>query len=225
VRTDLEHAGYAVSCAAAGRAGLELLASAGPELVVLDLMLPDITGEEVCRLIRRQSAVPILMLTAKVEETSLLQGFNIGADDYLTKPFSPRELVARVAALLRRAPGGHPGADSRLPAVLGSADGRLVLDPGRCRLERDGRPVELTGTELRLLALFMASPERVFGREEIVRQVAGADHDVDPRAVDAHIKNLRHKIEPDPRRPVYIRTVYGMGYAFGGQDGRDGAGR
>lgn len=210
----LEHAGHELVTASTGRAGLDAFAKQKIDLIVLDLMLPDITGEEVCRLVRRRSRIPILMLTAKVEEQSLLQGFNIGADDYLTKPFSPRELVVRVAALLKRSPADSEGGCSDKPPLY-SEDDVFCLDPGACRITKNDQPLDLTATEFQLLAYFMEHPGRLFPRPDLVAKILGSDFSGDPRTIDAHIKNLRSKIELDPKHPGYIHTVHGMGYRFG----------
>jgi len=180
--------------------------------VVLDLMLPGTSGEEVCRRLRRESRVPVLMLTAKVAEEERLRGFRLGADDYLTKPFSPRELVARVRALLRRA-SGEP---LPLAGIVRFNRGDLVLDLERRQVLKGGRPISLTGTELRLLITLASHPGRVFSREELIRFAFGQDFSGFDRTVDAHVKNLRRKLESDPRRPEYIETVHGSGYRFEG---------
>ena len=222
----LEHAGHAVLQAGTGRAGLAVWAEHRPDLVILDLMLPDITGEEVCRNIRKASDIPVLMLTAKIDETSLLQGFNIGADDYLTKPFSPRELVARVQVLLKRAgakvvakgevsarfsaPESQPGGKPR----LGTSDNSLLLDPESCLLTKNQVAINLTATEFRMIETFLAYPNRVFSRLDLVRIALGKDFEGSDRTVDAHIKNLRHKIEDDPHQPRWIQTVHGFGYRW-----------
>jgi len=180
--------------------------------VVLDLMLPGTSGEEVCRRLRRESRVPVLMLTAKVAEEERLRGFRLGADDYLTKPFSPRELVARVRALLRRA-SGEP---LPLAGVVRFNRGDLVLDLERRQVLKGGLPISLTATELRLLITLASHPGRVFSREELIRFALGQDFSGFDRTVDAHVKNLRRKLESDPRRPAYIETVHGSGYRFEG---------
>jgi len=221
VRSYLEREGYAVLCAAAGGEALASLERSSPDLVVLDLMLPDLPGEEVCRRIRRASRVPIIMLTAKVEEADRLRGFSLGADDYLIKPFSPRELVARIQALLRRS--------SREPLPLVSPlvfdeDG-LVLDFARQVVTLRGRQVRLTPKEYRILLTLASHPGRVFARDELIRYAIGEDFSGFDRTVDAHIKNLRKKLERDPNTPRYILTVHGVGYRFratleeGGREG------
>ena len=184
-----------------------------PDLVVLDLMLPDINGEEVCRTIRRNSSVPIIMLTAKIDEVSLLQGFHIGADDYLTKPFNPRELVARVQVLLKRAaaPASASASAPKNPVLL-SPDGELRLDAAACLFTKRNLVINLTATEFRLLETFLGHPERVFSREALARIALGDEFLGSDRTIDAHIKNLRHKLEDDPHQPQWIQTVHGFGY-------------
>jgi DNA-binding response OmpR family regulator len=189
------------------RNGEEALAMARTRpfaLIVLDLRLPGIGGIDVARAIRRDSSVPIIMVTARVEEDDRLRGLEAGADDYLTKPFSPRELVARVRAVLRRAalPADHD--------VLRIGD--LALDVPRVAATRDGHPLDLTATEFQLLAALARSPGRVFTRSQLLDAIRGEPVESFDRAIDAHVKNLRRKIEPDPRRPRFILTVYGVGY-------------
>jgi DNA-binding response OmpR family regulator len=209
----LRREGYEPLPAATGDEALRLFESERPDLVVLDLMLPGTSGEEVCRRLRRESRVPVLMLTAKAAEEERLRGFRLGADDYLTKPFSPRELVARVRALLRRT-----GKEPLPPAgVVRFNRGELVLDLERRKVLKQGLPVSLTSTELRLLLTLASYPGRVFSREELIRFAMGQDFSGFDRTVDAHVKNLRRKIETDPRQPAYIETVHGSGYRFGGQ--------
>jgi DNA-binding response OmpR family regulator len=221
VRSYLEREGYAVLCAGAGGQALASFERSSPDLVVLDLMLPDLPGEEVCRRIRRASRVPIIMLTAKVEEADRLRGFSLGADDYLTKPFSPRELVARIQALLRRS--------SREPLPLVSPlvfDGdELVIDFARQIVTRRGRQVRLTPKEYRILLTLASHPGRVFARDELIRYAIGEDFSGFDRTVDAHIKNLRKKLERTPNKPRYILTVHGVGYRFRAaleEEGREG---
>ena len=210
LRSYLEHEGFAVLTAGSGGEALAAFERSAPALVVLDLMLPDLPGEELCRRIRRSSRVPILMLTAKVEEADRLRGFSLGADDYLTKPFSPRELVARVHALLRRS--------SREPLPLASplsfGGDELVMDFARQIVSRDGSPLRLTPKEYRILLTLASHPGRVFARDELIRFAMGDDFSGFDRTVDAHVKNLRKKLEPDPDRPRYILTVHGVGYRF-----------
>jgi DNA-binding response OmpR family regulator len=209
----LRREGYEPLPAGNGDEALRLFESERPDLVVLDLMLPGISGEEVCRRLRRESRVPVLMLTAKAAEEERLRGFRLGADDYLTKPFSPRELVARVRALLRRT--------AREPLPLAGLvrfnRGDLVLDLERRQVLKQDREVILTNTELRLLLTLASHPGRVFSREELIRFALGEDFSGFDRTVDAHVKNLRRKIETDPRHPAYVQTVHGSGYRFGGR--------
>jgi DNA-binding response OmpR family regulator len=208
VRGYLEKDGYLVYVAANGREGLALAERAKPGLIVLDLMLPDVSGEEICREIRSRSDVPILMLTAKASEDERVGGLALGADDYLTKPFSPRELVARVRAVLRRT----QGAETPLVEVLSFDDGALEIDTVQHEVRRDGEVAELTPNEYRLLVTLARYPGRVYSRFELVNHVQGYDFEGYERTIDAHVKNLRKKIEPDPKHPRYVETVFGVGY-------------
>ncbi len=210
VRQYLERDGYLVAGAATGEEALAEFARRRPALVVLDRGLPGMSGEDVCRRLREQSDVPIIMLTARTAEEDLVEGLQLGADDYLTKPFSPRELTARVRALLRRAkPASEPQAD-----VLERAAGRLVVDAARRRATLDGRPVELTESEFRLLQTLARFPGRVYTRYELIEKVQGYEFEGYERTIDAHVKNLRRKLGEDARAPRMIQTVFGRGYAF-----------
>jgi DNA-binding response OmpR family regulator len=210
VQSYLEREGHMVVWAATGEDALEAFDRRRPDLVVLDLNLPGISGEEVCRRIRAGSDVPIIMLTARDAEEDLVKGLELGADDYLTKPFSPRELTARVRALLRRARSDEtPQAD-----VLERAGGRLVMDTARRRVTLDATPVELTESEFRLLQTLARFPGRVYTRFELVEKVQGYEYEGYERTIDAHVKNLRHKLGEDARRPELVLTVYGRGYCF-----------
>jgi len=195
----LSHAGYATASALDGAKALEMVQTFAPDLVVLDLMLPRVGGLEVCRMLREKSAIPIIMLTARTTEHDKLTGLSLGADDYLTKPFSPRELVARVEAVLRRA-----GTTAKTPRVIAGA---LTIDPERCEVTVDGDPVALTATELRLLLSMARSPGRVFRRDELARLALGDDFEGLDRTIDAHIKNLRRKAGAE-----IIVTIFGIGY-------------
>lgn len=208
VQAYLQKEGFTVHVAGDGQHGLQLAARLKPTLIVLDLMLPDIPGEEVCRAIRLRSDVPILMLTAKAGEEERIAGLGLGADDYLTKPFSPRELVARVHAILRRA----RGAEVPLVQVLSFDDGALEIDTVRHEVRVRGEPADLTPNEYKLLVVLARFPGRAYSRFELVNLVQGFDFDGFERTIDAHVKNLRRKIEPDPRRPRYVETVFGVGY-------------
>ncbi|HXH41973.1 MAG TPA: response regulator transcription factor [Thermoanaerobaculia bacterium] len=195
----LSHAGYATASALDGAKALEMVQTFAPDLVVLDLMLPRVGGLEICRMLREKSAIPIIMLTARTTEHDKLTGLALGADDYLTKPFSPRELVARVEAVLRRA-----GTTGKTPRVIA---GGLMIDPERCEVTVDGHPVALTATELRLLLSMARSPGRVFRRDELARLALGDEFEGQERTIDAHIKNLRRKVGAE-----IIATVFGIGY-------------
>ena len=209
-RDYLEHAGYAVTVAADGPAALDAVRRARPDLVVLDLGLPELDGLDVTREIRRDSTLPIVMLTARDDEVDKLLGLELGADDYLTKPFSPRELVARVKAVLRRVDAATAAPGER--EILRASD--VTLDLPRMRVEAAGRPVDLTPTEFQLLATLAAQPGRIFTRSQLLDAVHGVAFESYERAIDTHIKNIRRKLEPDPRTPRYILTVYGIGYRF-----------
>lgn len=210
IRSYLEKEGYRVICAYSGSQALEAFAQHRPALIVLDLMLPDMGGEDVCRTIRQRSEVPILMLTARSEEESVLRGLSIGADDYVTKPFSPRQLVARVAALLRRS-----GAVQRQTITFGG--GTLAIDLTRREVSRDGEPVPLTPSEWSILTALAGRPGKTFTREELIAVALDDAYEGFDRVVDTHIKNLRQKLERDTRAPRWVVTVYGVGYRFGEQ--------
>ena len=205
VRTYLEHEGYAVFLAGSGQEALETAARLGPDLVVLDLMLPDLPGEEVARSLRAVSEVPIIMLTAKASEDHRVAGLRLGADDYLIKPFSPRELAARVEAVLRRAAGPEP-------EVASFDGGTLRIDKARREVSVSGRSVSLTRSEFDLLATLASRPGRVWSRYELVTRVQGYDYDGYERTINAHVKNLRRKLGDDPRCPRFVATVAGIGY-------------
>jgi DNA-binding response OmpR family regulator len=204
-RDYLEHAGFAVLTAGEGNAAVQVARTRQPDLVVLDLGLPGIDGLEVMRQIRGAGPTPIVLLTARDTELDKLLGLELGADDYVTKPFSPRELVARVRAVLRRA--DRAAVPSDLIEV-----GDLVLDVPRLRTSVGGRSIELTATEFALLATMARSPGRVFTRSQLLDAVHGVAFEAYERAIDAHVKNIRRKLEPDPGRPRYLLTVYGVGY-------------
>jgi DNA-binding response OmpR family regulator len=206
VRIYLEREGHAVQVAADGRTALDRARSGRPDLIVLDVMLPLVDGLDVCRILRAESDVPILLLTARRTEEDLLLGLDLGADDYLTKPYSPRELTARVRALLRRSRTSAP-VEERLLRV-----GEVELDTARFEVRVAGRQVTLTAKEFAILETLAREPGRVFTRAQIIERVFGFDRDVLERTVDAHVMNLRRKLEPDPRRPRHLETVYGRGY-------------
>lgn len=207
VRRYLEHEGHQVLSAAGGAEALDVAARTEVDLVVLDLRLPDVSGEEVARELRRRGDVPILMLTAKVDERDRIHGLEAGADDYVTKPFSPRELVLRVGAILRR---GRAGAVVDGPVSYG--DGLLTIDEPARLVVVDGAAVELTPTEWGVLQALASRPGRVCSRYELINRVRGYEFDGYERTVDSHVKNLRRKIERDPGNPVIVQTVTGVGY-------------
>mgnify|MGYP000886990736 FL=1 len=204
----LEKSGYRVLTAYEGQAALSLFSKEEPDFVILDLNLPGMDGLEICRTIRRKSDVPILMLTARVEETDRLIGLELGADDYVIKPFSPREVVARVKTIFRRT--GTP--EAARPDVLEA--GPLRMDLGQHTVSLADRPIDLTPTEFEILYALASQPKRVLTRMQIMEQAQGAAFEGYERTIDAHIKNIRLKLEPDPRNPVYLRTVFGIGYKF-----------
>jgi len=208
IRLYLEHAGYEVTTAADGRRALAIArATPPPDLIVLDLMLPHVDGLAVCRSLRGESDVPIIMLTARSTEEDRLEGLDLGADDYVVKPFSPRELAARVRAVLRRSPAGaEDGPAIRLPG--------LVIDPARREVRVRGSVVNLTPREVRLLVTLARSPGRAFTREELVSRAFGDDYEGLDRTIDAHVMNVRRKIEADPAHPRWILTAFGVGYRF-----------
>jgi len=208
VQAYLEKDGYHVFVAGNGAEGLALAERVQPALIVLDLMLPDISGEEICSEIRSRSDVPILMLTAKASEEERVAGLVSGADDYLVKPFSPRELVARVRAVLRRT----KGVETPLVELLTFDEGRLAIDTVAHQVSRDGIAVDLTPNEYKLLMTLARYPGRVYSRFELINRVQGYDYEGYERTIDVHVKNLRKKIEPDPAHPHYVETVIGVGY-------------
>ncbi len=199
--------GYSVIDAADGEAALEAYRRGQPDLILLDLMLPKLNGYEVCREIRAESRIPIIMLTARDEEPDKIVGLELGADDYITKPFSPREVVARVRAVLRRSEAGEPE-----DKVIRAGD--IEIDQARHEVKKEGEVIELTPTEFKLLAVLADSPRRVFTRLQLVEEVQGYSFEGYERTIDAHIKNLRQKVEDDPKNPAIIGTVYGVGYRF-----------
>ncbi|MFL5684983.1 MAG: response regulator [Chloroflexota bacterium] len=204
-RDYLEHAGFRVITADDGRRAVEAARRERPDLVVLDLGLPGLDGLEVTRDLRRDGSIPIVMVTARDDELDKLLGLELGADDYLTKPFSPRELVARVKAVLRRT--DRPPDPSDVIRV-----GELQLDVPKMRTEVAGRSIDLTPTEFTLLATLAQQPGRIFTRSQLLDALHGVAFESYERAIDSHIKNLRRKLEPDPRQPRFVLTVYGVGY-------------
>ncbi len=217
IKSYLEHAGFEVFTAYDGRHALEMFERTGPSIVILDLMLPDLSGEEICRTIRKHSRAPIIMLTAKSDEEDILRGLDIGADDYVTKPFSPKQLVARVIAVLRRTAGDPVPLSNEFS--FNNED--LVIDNLGHEVKKGRRVVNLTPNEYRILLTLIKYPKKTFTREELVNMALGDDFDGFDRTVDTHVKNLRQKIEDDPKAPKYLVTVHGVGYRFTGEkDGR-----
>jgi DNA-binding response OmpR family regulator len=212
VSSFLESRGFTVFTAENGKRALEIFERENIALIVLDLMLPDISGEEICRRIRLQSRVPIIMLTAKIEENELLEGLDIGADDYITKPFSLKELSARIETVLRRA------ADDLIPLTVKNSfrDGDLVVDFEKNIVLKNRETVSLTPSEMKILAALIKYPGKVFTRAELIDIAIGDEFDGFDRAIDNHIKNLRQKIEDDSKNPDYVVTCHGLGYKFGG---------
>jgi DNA-binding response OmpR family regulator len=217
VRRCLDREHHSVVVVGDGRAAIEEVRGSRPDLLVLDVMLPRVDGLDVCRILRRESDIPILMLTARTTEDDLLLGLDLGADDYMTKPFSPRELVARVRTLLRRT---GPSASAPDPVYRAGA---LEVDPGRHLVSCEGSTVDCTPGEFRLLQAMAAQPERVFTREQLLGYLHGIDRYLTHRTIDVHVMNLRKKIEPEPRRPIRLVTVYGIGYKLSGGTGEHGA--
>ena len=212
IRSYLERAGFTVLSTGSGADALTMATAATPDLVVLDLGLPDVSGETVARELRAMSAIPILMLTAKAAEDDRIRGLEIGADDYVTKPFSPRELVLRVQAILRRG-GAAPSAAAHGVASYGG--GVLVVDEPRRTVTVRGTPAQLTPTEWGILLTLATVPGRVYSRFELINKVRGYEFEGYERTVDSHVKNLRRKIEDDPANPALILTVLGGGYRLG----------
>ena len=213
VASFLENRGFNVFTAVNGAQALEIFNKENISLVILDLMLPDVSGEEVCKIIRRKSRVPIIMLTAKVGENNLLEGLQNGADDYITKPFSLKELQARMEAILRRVGDGLVP----LTAKNSFRDGDLIVDFEKGIIRKKLKEVRLTPIELRILATVIKYPGKIFSRGELIDIALSYEFEGYDRVIDTHIKNLRQKIEDDPKSPAYILTVHGLGYKFGGE--------
>ena len=213
VKSFLESKGFTVFSAENGKQALGLFESENISLIILDLMLPDMSGEEVCMEIRKKSRVPIIMLTAKVEESDMLKGLNIGADDYITKPFSLKALYARIEAVLRRS------SDELVPLYnkITFNNGDLEVDFESHTIKKNLKEINFTPNEFKILGALIKYPNKVFTREDIIKVALGDEFEGYDRAVDSHIKNIRQKIESDPKNPVYVLTIYGIGYKFGGK--------
>ncbi|WP_329258753.1 response regulator transcription factor [Streptomyces pseudovenezuelae] len=216
IRRSLLAEGHTATVVHDGRAALDAARRVAPDLVVLDLMLPVIDGFGVCRVLRRDADIPVVMLTARSAEDDVLLGLELGADDYMTKPYSPRELMARIRTVLRRSGRGAESGRREDPVVRA---GDLAVDPVRHEVRCDGAPVEVTPAEFEILLAMVAEPERVFSRRQLLEITRGTDRASTERAVDVHIMNLRRKIEADPRRPARLLTVFGVGYKLSGGRG------
>jgi len=210
IRMYLEQEGYHVVEASHGREALYVARNEKPDLIILDLMMPELSGYDFMRLYSKESPTPVIMLTAKVEDQDKILGLELGADDYVTKPFNVRELIARVRAVLRRAQKAPIEQD-----LLRAAD--IVLDRTGCTVHVATQPIDLTPSEFEILATLMAAPGQVFSRLDLLDRMSGNAFEGYERTIDVHVRNLRTKIEPDPRHPKYIETVYGMGYRFAAQ--------
>lgn len=212
VRLYLEGAGYRVVHAPNGKEGLDAFLREGPQLVILDLRLPDIPGEEICQVIKEKEDIPVIMLTAKSSEEERITGFSLGADDYVVKPFSLRELVFRVKALLRRYKRINHGSE-----VMSFNDGLLIIDERSYEVRKKNQSLNLTPTEFKLLHVLASSPGKVFTRDELVQKALGYEFEGYERSIDAHIKNIRQKLGDNSRKPQFILTIYGVGYKFIGK--------
>lgn len=218
IKAYLEKEGWETITAKDGPSGLKLASEVGPDLIILDLMLPGISGEELLSQLRQNSEIPVIIISAKIAEEDRIFGLNIGADDYIIKPFSPRELVARIYVQLRRA---KPAANCPPKPSLNSAasfnQGLLIIDSQKHELIKNKHLVNLTPTEFKIINLLAKNPGQVFSRGQLVEQIQGYNYDGYDRTIDTHIKNLRQKIEPTPEEPTFIITVFGVGYKFGGE--------
>lgn len=213
VKALLENKGFVVFTAENGRQAFEILESESVSLILLDLMLPGMSGEEICKIIRKKSRIPIIMLTAKADEADMLEGLGIGADDYITKPFSLKMLYARIEAVLRRS------SDDLMPLYNKNSfnNGDLEIDFESHTVKKNKSEVKLTPNEFKILAALIKYPNKIFTREELISVALGDEFDGYDRTVDSHIKNIRQKIESDLKNPVYIMTMHGIGYKFGGE--------
>ena len=214
MKSYLENDGYNVFQAFDGKSALDVFENEDIDLILLDLMIPEISGEDLIKEIRNKSNVPVIMVTAKVNEDDIINGLKLGADDYVTKPFSPKELMQRIKTVLRRIEKyGIPRAD-----IIKTTDGRLEMDLEYNRFFKDGEEIFLTKNEFQIVKTLFSNPNKIFTREEIIEITFGFDYDAYDRAIDTHIKNIRQKIEDNPKKPSYIKTIYGMGYKSGGID-------
>lgn len=214
VSSYLTKQGHHVFCADNGREALRIFSQEAITFVILDLMLPDISGEDVCTAIRKQSRVPIIMLTAKTTEADVIDGLQLGADDYMTKPFSLKELYMRITVILRRTANDL----KPLTEKYSWNDGDLCIDFEHSEVHKKGVLLTLTPSEWKILSALIKHPKKVFTREELIELVFGPDFTGYDRAIDTHIKNIRKKVEDDPKKPVYVKTAHGLGYRFGGEE-------
>ena len=214
IKSYLEKEGYNVFQAFDGKEGLDFFENEQIDLILLDFMIPKISGEDLIKEIRNKSNAPVIMVTAKVSEENIINGLKLGADDYVTKPFSPKELMQRIKTVLRRIEKYNiPRAD-----IIKTIDGRLEMDLEYNRFFKDGEEIFLTKNEFQIIKTLFSNPNKIFTREEIIEITFGFDYDAYDRAIDTHIKNIRQKIEDNPKKPDYIKTIYGMGYKSGGVD-------
>ena len=214
MKSYLENDGYNVFQAFDGKSALDIFENEDIDLILLDLMITEISGEDLIKEIRNKSNVPVIMVTAKVNEDDIINGLKLGADDYVTKPFSPKELMQRIKTVLRRIEKySIPRAD-----IIKTTDGRLEMDLEYNRFFKDGEEIFLTKNEFQIVKTLFSNPNKIFTREEIIEITFGFDYDAYDRAIDTHIKNIRQKIEDNPKKPSYIKTIYGMGYKSGGID-------
>ena len=214
IKSYLEKESYNVFQAYDGKEGLEIFEKNDIDLIILDLMIPKIKGEEVIKTVRAKSNVPVIMVTAKVGEENIINGLRLGADDYLTKPFSPKILIQRIKTVLRRVEKFNlPRAE-----IIKTSDKRLEMDLAYNRFFKDGKEISLTKNEFLIIKTLFSNPNKIFTRDEIIELTFGYDYDAYDRAIDTHIKNIRQKIEDNPKKPQYIKTIYGMGYKSGGID-------
>lgn len=211
VKSFLEADGFRAVTAKNGETALKLFQSTNPDLLILDIMLPDIDGVQLCKTIRKQSRVPIIMLTAKADDEDIVQCLDLGADDYVTKPFSPRSLMGRVRAVMRR----YSSDDQIVAEVLSFREGELEINSVNHEAFIHGQVINLTPVEFKILQTLAKNSKRVFTRDDLIQAVYGYDYEGSDRSIDTHVKNLRHKIESDPKKPVFVVTVHGVGYKFG----------
>jgi DNA-binding response OmpR family regulator len=212
VQSCLENEGYEVIVANNGKIAIDKFYDQSPSLVILELMLPDMNGEDVCKEIKKCSKIPVVIATSKIDETSILNGFKIGADDYITKPYSTKQLVARVTAILRRT----EDAANSFSGTYSFHNGDLIINLNGVEVRKKANLINLTQTEYNLLSTMIKHPNKAFTREELAFILYGANYSGEGRVIDTHIKNLRHKIESNSKEPMYILTVHGVGYKFGG---------